>query len=63
VNIAGSIPDLYHYPRMLAARCRKQGAILCLTEMTAKEKGLTISRQPLLYLVAPAGLEPATKRL
>nr|DAK05288.1 MAG TPA: hypothetical protein [Caudoviricetes sp.]DAQ09035.1 MAG TPA: hypothetical protein [Caudoviricetes sp.] len=27
------------------------------------QKGLTISRQPLLYLVAPAGLEPATKRL
>ena len=28
-----------------------------------KAKGPTISRQPLLYLVAPAGLEPATKRL
>ena len=28
-----------------------------------KAKGPTISRQPLLCLVAPAGLEPATKRL
>ncbi|RAU36554.1 hypothetical protein DBY73_008870 [Enterobacter sp. RIT418] len=28
-----------------------------------KAKGPEISLQPLLYLVAPAGLEPATKRL
>ncbi|MDF2779481.1 MAG: hypothetical protein K0S90_3004 [Enterobacteriaceae bacterium] len=28
-----------------------------------KTKGLEISLQPLLYLVAPAGFEPATKRL
>jgi len=31
--------------------------------MALKAKGLEISLQPLLYLVAPAGLEPATKRL
>ncbi|SBN29801.1 hypothetical protein KVMX100_60129 [Klebsiella variicola] len=28
-----------------------------------KAKGLAISRQPLLYLVAPVGFEPTTKRL
>lgn len=32
-------------------------------EQKEKNKRLTISRQPLLCLVAPAGLEPATKRL